>query len=193
MINIGIGGSDVGPVMAYEALRHSSQRDMTFRFFSSVDSADFAEATHDLGPEETLFIVCSKTFKTLETLTNARGARAWSLLTPGDARAMAKHVVAVSTGSEEVSKFGIDPGYVFGFWDWVGGRYSMDSAIGRSTMIAMLAGFRALDERFRNSPCERNLSVLMGLIAIWNNNFLDAETVGVLPVESLENIKNCAS
>jgi glucose-6-phosphate isomerase len=189
VINIGIGGSDLGPVMAYEALRHYSQRNMTFRFVSNVDGTDFTEATHDLDPEETLFIVCSKTFTTLETLTNARTARAWSLRTLGDERAIAKHFVAVSTNAEAVSTFGIDPEHMFVFWDWVGGRYSMDSAIGLSTMIAigpdnfraMLAGFRALDEHFHNAPFERNLPVLMGMLAIWNNNFLGAETVAVLP------------
>jgi glucose-6-phosphate isomerase len=191
VINIGIGGSDLGPVMAYEALRHYSQRDMTFRFVSNVDGTDFAEATRDLDPEETLFIVCSKTFTTLETLTNAHTARAWSLGKLVDERAIAKHFVAVSTNGKEVSKFGIDPEHMFGFWDWVGGRYSMDAAIGLSTMIAvgaenfraMLAGFHALDEHFRSAPFERNLPVLLGLFAIWNNNFLGAETVAVLPYE----------
>jgi glucose-6-phosphate isomerase len=191
VINIGIGGSDLGPVMAYEALRHYSQRDLSFRFVSNVDGTDFAEATHDLDPEETLFIVCSKTFTTLETLTNAHTARAWSLRKLGDERAIARHFVAVSTNAEEVSKFGIDPEHMFVFWDWVGGRYSMDSAIGLSTMIAigaenfraMLAGFHALDEHFRSAPFERNLPVLMGLLAIWNNNFLGAETIAVLPYE----------
>jgi glucose-6-phosphate isomerase len=189
VINIGIGGSDLGPVMAYEALRHYSQRDMTFRFVSNVDGTDFVEATRELDAGETLFIVCSKTFTTLETLTNAHTARAWSLRTLGDERAIAKHFVAVSTNAEEVSKFGIDNANMFGFWDWVGGRYSMDSAIGLSTMIAigpenfraMLAGFHAMDEHFRSAPFERNLPVLMGLLAIWNNNFLGAETAAVLP------------
>ena len=191
VINIGIGGSDLGPVMACEALRHYSQRDMTFRFVSNVDGTDIEEATRDIDPEETLFIVCSKTFTTLETLTNARTARAWSLRTLGDERAIAKHFVAVSTNAEEVSKFGIDNANMFGFWDWVGGRYSMDSAIGLSTMIAigaenfraMLTGFRALDEHFRSAPFERNLPVLLGLLAIWNINFLGADTVAVLPYE----------
>jgi glucose-6-phosphate isomerase len=191
VINIGIGGSDLGPVMAYEALRHYSQRDMTFRFVSNVDGTDFLEATCDLDPEETLFIVCSKTFTTLETLTNAHTARAWSLRKLGEERAIARHFVAVSTNAEEVSKFGIDPEHMFGFWDWVGGRYSMDSAIGLSTMIAigtanfraLLAGFHAMDEHFRSAPLERNLPALLGLLAIWNNNFLGAETVAVLPYE----------
>jgi glucose-6-phosphate isomerase len=191
VINIGIGGSDLGPVMAYEALRHYSQRDMTFRFVSNVDGTDFVEATCDLDPEETLFIVCSKTFTTLETLTNAHTARAWSLRKLGEERAIARHFVAVSTNAEEVSKFGIDPEHMFGFWDWVGGRYSMDSAIGLSTMIAigtanfraLLAGFHAMDEHFRSAPLERNLPALLGLLAIWNNNFLGAETVAVLPYE----------
>jgi len=191
VINIGIGGSDLGPVMAYEALRHYSQRDMTFRFVSNVDGTDFEEATRDLDPEETLFVVCSKTFTTLETLTNARTARAWSLRKLGDERAIAKHFVAVSTNAEEVSKFGINPEQMFGFWDWVGGRYSMDSAIGLSIMIAigaanfraLLAGFHAMDEHFRSAPFERNLPALLGLLAVWNNNFLGAETVAVLPYE----------
>jgi glucose-6-phosphate isomerase len=191
VINIGIGGSDLGPVMAYEALRHYSRRNMTFRFVSNVDGTDFAEATRDIDPEETLFIVCSKTFTTLETLTNAHTARAWSLGKLGDERAIARHFVAVSTNAEAVSKFGIDPEHMFGFWDWVGGRYSMDSAIGLSTMIAigvknfraMLAGFHALDEHFSSAPFDRNLPVLLGLLAVWNNNFLGAETVAVLPYE----------
>ena len=191
VINIGIGGSDLGPVMAYEALRHYSRRDMNFRFISNVDGTDFAEATRDLDPAETLFIVCSKTFTTLETLTNARTARAWSLAKLGDERAIAKHFVAVSTNAKEVSKFGIDPEHMFGFWDWVGGRYSMDSAIGLSTMIAigaanfraLLAGFHSMDEHFRSAPLERNLPALLGLLAVWNNNFLGAETVAVLPYE----------
>jgi glucose-6-phosphate isomerase len=189
VINIGIGGSDLGPVMAYEALRHYSQRDMSFRFVSNVDGTDFVEATRDIDPEETLFIVCSKTFTTLETLTNARAARAWCLQKLGDEQAIRKHFVAVSTNAKEVSKFGIDPANMFGFWDWVGGRYSMDSAIGMSTMIAigpdnytaMLSGFHAMDEHFRTTPFERNLPALMGLLAILNNNFLGAETVAVLP------------
>ena len=191
VINIGIGGSDLGPVMAYEALRHYSRRDMTFRFVSNVDGSDFVEATRDLDPAETLFIVCSKTFTTLETLTNARAARAWCLQGLGDERAIAKHFVAVSTNTAEVVKFGIDPDNMFEFWDWVGGRYSMDSAIGLSTMLAigpenfraMLAGFRALDEHFQSAPLECNLPVLMGLLAIWNINFLRASTVAVLPYD----------
>lgn len=191
VINIGIGGSDLGPVMAYEALRHYSQRDLTIRFVSNVDGTDFAEATYDLDPEETLFIVCSKTFTTLETLTNAQTARDWSLRTLGDARAIAKHFVAVSTNVEEVSKFGIDPEHMFAFWDWVGGRYSLESAIGLSTMIAigpenfraLLAGFRAMDEHFSSAPFHHNLPVLMGLLAIWNSNFLGAATAAVLPYD----------
>ncbi|MCR4332800.1 MAG: glucose-6-phosphate isomerase, partial [Sulfuricaulis sp.] len=191
VINIGIGGSDLGPVMAYEALRHYGQRDMTFRFVSNVDGTDFAEATRDLDPEETLFIVCSKTFTTLETLTNAHSARAWSLRTLGDERAVRRHFVAVSTNAEGVAGFGIDTANMFGFWDWVGGRYSMDSAIGLSTMIAigpehfraMLTGFHAMDQHFRSAPFERNLPVLMGMLAVWNCNFLDAQTVAVLPYE----------
>ena len=191
VINIGIGGSDLGPVMAYEALRYYSQRDMTFRFVSNVDGTDFEEATRDLDPEETLFIICSKTFTTLETLTNAHSARAWSLRKLGDERAVRRHFVAVSTNGEGVSGFGIDTANMFGFWDWVGGRYSMDSAIGLSTMIAigpenfraMLAGFHAMDQHFRSAPFERNLPVLMGMLAVWNCNFLDAQTVAVLPYE----------
>jgi len=191
VVNIGIGGSDLGPVMAYEALRHYSQRDMTFRFVSNVDGTDFAEAVHGLDPGETLFVICSKTFTTLETLTNARAARAWCLQTIRDEKAVAKHFVAVSTNAAEVAKFGIDVDNMFGFWDWVGGRYSMDSAIGLSTMLAigsqnfraMLAGFRAMDEHFRSAPFERNLPVLLGLLAIWNSNFLGAPTVAVLPYE----------
>jgi glucose-6-phosphate isomerase len=196
VISIGIGGSDLGPVMAYEALRDYSQRDIAFRFVSNVDGTDFAEATRDLDAAETLFIVCSKTFTTLETLTNAHAARAWALKALGvsgndEGKAVAKHFVAVSTNAEEVTKFGIDTANMFGFWDWVGGRYSMDSAIGLSTMIAigpdhfreMLAGFHAMDEHFRHAPLEKNLPVLMGLLAIWNNNFLDAATVAVLPYE----------
>lgn len=192
VISIGIGGSDLGPVMAYEALKHYSQRDMTFRFVSNVDGTDFAEAVQDLDAAETLFIICSKTFSTLETLTNAHAARAWCLGgLGGDDKAVAKHFVAVSTNAEGVEKFGIDTANMFGFWDWVGGRYSMDSAIGLSTMLAigpenfraMLAGFHELDEHFRNAPMERNLPVLMGLLAIWNNNFLGAPTVAVLPYE----------
>ena len=182
-------GSDLGPVMAYEALRHYSRRDLTFRFVSNVDSTDFVEATRGLAPEETLFIVSSKTFTTLETMTNAQSAREWSLGTLGDDSAIAKHFVAVSTNAEEVTKFGIDPDNMFGFWDWVGGRYSMDSAIGLSTMLAigpdgfrdLLAGFHALDEHFRTTPLERNLPVLMGLLAVWYGDFFDAQTVGVMP------------
>jgi len=191
VINIGIGGSDLGPVMAYEALRHYSQRDMTFRFVSNVDGTDFAEATRDLDPGETLFIICSKTFTTLETLTNAHSARAWSLRELGDERAVRRHFVAVSTNAEAVARFGIDTDNMFGFWDWVGGRYSMDSAIGLSTMIAigpenfraMLAGFNAMDEHFRSAPFEQNLPVLMAMLAIWNSNFFGAQTVAVLPYE----------
>ncbi len=189
VINIGIGGSDLGPVMAFEALRHYSQRDLVFRFVSNVDGTDFVEAVHDLNPAETLFVICSKTFTTLETLTNAHAARAWCLHALGDERAVAKHFVAVSTNAAEVVKFGIDVDNMFGFWDWVGGRYSMDSAIGLSTMLAigpehfraMLAGFHAMDVHFRSAPLDRNLPVLLGLLAIWNNNFLGATTVAVLP------------
>jgi glucose-6-phosphate isomerase len=191
VINIGIGGSDLGPVMAYEALRHYSQRDMTFRFVSNVDGTDFSESVRDLEPGETLFIICSKTFTTLETLTNARAARAWCLRGLGDEKAVARHFVAVSTNADEVAKFGIDLDNMFGFWDWVGGRYSMDSAVGLSTMLAvgadnfraMLAGFHAMDEHFRSAPPDRNLPLLLGLLAIWNNDFLDAPTVAVLPYE----------
>ena len=191
VISIGIGGSDLGPVMAYEALRDYSRRDMTFRFVSNVDGTDFVEATRDLDAAETLFIVCSKTFTTLETLTNAHAARQWCVAALGNEQAVAKHFVAVSTNAAEVEKFGIDTAQMFGFWDWVGGRYSMDSAIGLSTMLAvgpehfrgMLDGFHAMDEHFRHAPYERNLPVLMGLLAIWNNNFLDAATVAVLPYE----------
>lgn len=191
IINIGIGGSDLGPVMAYEALRYYSQRDMIFRFVSNVDGTDFAEATRDLDPAETLFIICSKTFTTLETLTNAHAARAWSLRKLADDRAVRRHFVAVSANAEEVSRFGIDSANRFGFWDWVGGRYSMDSAIGLSTMIAigpenfsaMLAGFHAMDQHFRSAPFARNLPVLMGMLTVWNCNFLDAQTVAVLPYE----------
>jgi glucose-6-phosphate isomerase len=191
VVNIGIGGSDLGPVMAYEALRHYSQRDLTFRFVSNVDGTDIAEATRDLDPEETLFIVSSKTFTTLETLTNATTAREWLLATLHDEAAVAKHFVAVSTNAEEVAKFGIDTDNMFGFWDWVGGRYSMDSAIGLSTMIAigpdgfrqMLAGFHAVDEHFRTAPFERNLPVLLGLLTVWYTDFLGAETIAVLPYD----------
>ncbi|MBF6569188.1 MAG: glucose-6-phosphate isomerase [Candidatus Binataceae bacterium] len=191
VINIGIGGSDLGPVMAYEALRHYSDRKLAMRFVSNVDGTDFAEATRDLDPAETLFIISSKTFTTLETMTNAHSARAWSLKALGDEKAVAKHFVAVSTNAAEVTKFGIDTANMFGFWDWVGGRYSMDSAIGLSTMIAvgaenfraMLGGFHAMDEHFRTTPFERNLPVIMGLLAIWYNNFFGAQTVAVLPYE----------
>ena len=191
VINIGIGGSDLGPVMAYEALRHYSRRDMTFRFVSNIDGTDFAEATRDLNAEETLFIVSSKTFTTLETMTNAHTARQWALAKLGDEKAVAKHFVAVSTNAEEVTKFGIDTANMFGFWDWVGGRYSMDSAIGLSTMLAigpdnfrsMLAGFHAIDEHFRTTPFERNIPVLMGLLTVWYTDFFDAQTVAVLPYD----------
>ncbi len=191
VINIGIGGSDLGPVMAYEALRHYSTRDMTFRFVSNVDGTDFAEATRDLNAEETLFIISSKTFTTLETMTNARTARDWSLKELKESSAVAKHFVAVSTNDDEVRRFGIDTENMFGFWDWVGGRYSMDSAIGLSTMIAigpdnfrsMLDGFHQMDEHFRSAPFEKNLPVLMGLIGIWYNNFFGTQTVAVLPYE----------
>jgi glucose-6-phosphate isomerase len=190
-INIGIGGSDLGPVMAYEALKHYSQRDMTFRFVSNVDGSDFAEATRDLEPAETLFIVSSKTFMTLETMTNANTARRWALNSLGDEKAVAKHFVAVSTNAEEVSKFGIDTDNMFGFWDWVGGRYSMDSAIGLSTMLAigpdrfteMLAGFHEMDEHFRTAPFDKNLPVLMGLLAVWYSDFFGAQTIAVLPYD----------
>jgi glucose-6-phosphate isomerase len=191
VVNIGIGGSDLGPVMAYEALRHYARRDMTFRFVSNVDSTDFAEATRELDPAETLFIVSSKTFTTLETMTNARTAREWSVQALGDESAIAKHFVAVSTNADEVSKFGIDTDNMFGFWDWVGGRYSMDSAIGLSTMLAigperfreLLAGFHEMDMHFQSTPFERNLPVLMGLLAVWYGDFFDAQTVGVMPYE----------
>jgi len=191
VVNIGIGGSDLGPVMAYEALRHYTRRDLTFRFVSNVDSTDFVEATRDLSAEETLFVVSSKTFTTLETMTNARSARAWALATLGDEAAVAKHFVAVSTNAEEVSSFGIDRGNMFGFWDWVGGRYSMDSAIGLSTMLAvgserfreLLAGFHAMDEHFRTAPHERNLPVLLGLLCVWYGDFFGAQTAGVMPYE----------
>jgi glucose-6-phosphate isomerase len=191
VINIGIGGSDLGPVMAYEALRHYSLRDMNFRFVSNVDGTDFAEAVRDLDPEETVFIICSKTFTTLETLTNARAARAWCLGKLGSDQAVRRHFVAVSTNAEEVAKFGIDTANMFGFWDWVGGRYSMDSAIGLSTMVAigaknfraMLGGFHAMDEHFRTAPFERNLPVLMGLLTVWYNNFFDVQASAVLPYD----------
>jgi glucose-6-phosphate isomerase len=191
VVNIGIGGSDLGPVMAYEALRHYSQRDLTFRFVSNIDGTDFYEATRDLDAGETLFIVSSKTFTTLETMTNARTARDWLLATLKDPAAVARHFVAVSTNAGEVAKFGIDTANMFEFWDWVGGRYSLDSAIGLSTMIAigpaqfraMLDGFHRMDEHFRTAPFERNLPVLMGLLGIWYNNFFGAQTVAVLPYE----------
>ncbi|HEY0232510.1 MAG TPA: glucose-6-phosphate isomerase [Dokdonella sp.] len=192
IVNIGIGGSDLGPVMAFEALRHYSRRDLQFRFVSNVDGIDFVEATRDLDADETLFVICSKTFTTLETLTNAHAARAWTLAAfGGDESAVARHFVAVSTNAVEVAGFGIDTANMFGFWDWVGGRYSMDSAIGLSTMLAigadgfrdLLAGFHAIDEHFRSTPFERNLPVLLGLIGLWNTNFLGAETVAVLPYE----------
>ena len=192
VINIGIGGSDLGPVMAYDALKHYSERAMTFRFVSNVDGTDFAEAVQDLDPSETLFIISSKTFTTLETMTNAHTARAWSLAgLKGDEKSVAKHFVAVSTNTEKVQEFGIDPANMFEFWDWVGGRYSMDSAIGLSTMLAigpdnfraMLDGFHQMDEHFRTAPFERNLPVLMGLLAVWYNNFFGAQTVAVLPYE----------
>jgi len=192
VVNIGIGGSDLGPVMAYEALRHYSQRDLNFRFVSNVDGADFFEATQDLDAEETLFIISSKTFTTLETMSNARTARDWALNTLKDPVAVAKHFVAVSTNAAEVAKFGIDTANMFGFWDWVGGRYSMDSAIGLSTMLAigplqfrfMLDGFHEMDEHFRTAPFEKNLPVLMGLLGLWYNNFFGAQTAAVLPYEN---------
>ena len=192
IVNIGIGGSDLGPVMAYEALRHYTDRSLTFRFVSNVDGTDFAEATHDLDPTETLFIISSKTFTTLETMTNAASAREWSLAgLGGDKAAVAKHFVAVSTNAEKVSEFGIDTANMFGFWDWVGGRYSMDSAIGLSNMIALgpdnfreiLAGFHAMDEHFRTAPFEQNIPVLHGLLALWYNDFYGAQTVAVLPYD----------
>ncbi|HXJ44546.1 MAG TPA: glucose-6-phosphate isomerase [Bryobacteraceae bacterium] len=191
VVNIGIGGSDLGPVMAYEALKYYRQRDMTFRFVSNVDGTDFVEATRGLQAEETLFIVSSKTFTTLETMTNAHTARKWVLKALRDEKAVVRHFVAISTNTSKVEDFGIDLANMFGFWDWVGGRYSMDSAIGLSTMIAigpehfreMLAGFHAMDEHFRTAPFERNLPVLMGLLAVWYNDFFDAQTVAVLPYE----------
>jgi glucose-6-phosphate isomerase len=191
VINIGIGGSDLGPVMAYEALRHYSDRDMTFRFVSNVDSTDFVEATRDLAADETLFIVSSKTFGTIETLTNATSARDWVVEQLGDESAVAKHFVAVSTNAKLVAGFGIDTANMFGFWDWVGGRYSMDSAIGLSTMVAvgpdgfaeMLAGFHDMDEHFRTAPAGANLPVLMGLLAVWYGDFFDAQTYGVMPYD----------
>jgi glucose-6-phosphate isomerase len=191
VVNIGIGGSDLGPVMAYEALRHYGRRDLTFRFVSNVDSTDFVEATHDLFADETLFVVSSKTFGTLETLTNARSARDWVISQLGDEEAIARHFVAVSTNAERVAEFGIDTANMFGFWDWVGGRYSMDSAIGLSVMLAigpehfgeMLAGFHEMDEHFRTAPLARNLPVLMGLLAVWYVNFFRVQTIGVMPYE----------
>jgi glucose-6-phosphate isomerase len=191
VINVGIGGSDLGPVMAYEALKYYSQRDMIFRFVSNVDGTDFAEATRNLNPEETLFVICSKTFATLETMTNAQTAREWVLKAMSDEKAVPRHFVAVSTNTAKVEQFGIDSANMFGFWDWVGGRYSMDSAIGLSTMIAigpeqfraMLSGFHEMDEHFRRAPFERNLPVLMGLLVVWYNAFFDAQTVAVLPYE----------
>ena len=191
IVNVGIGGSDLGPVMAYEALRHYSQRDLTFRFVSNVDSTDFAEATRDLSADETLFIISSKTFSTLETLTNAHSARDWVVGQLGSEDAVARHFVAVSTNEKRVKEFGIDPANMFGFWDWVGGRYSMDSAIGLSTMVAigpgqfaeMLAGFHEMDEHFKTAPFTSNLPVLMGLLAVWYGDFFDAQTYGVMPYE----------
>jgi len=191
VVNIGIGGSDLGPVMAYEALRHYSRRDLTFRFVSNVDGTDFAEATRDLAADETLFIVASKTFTTLETMTNAQSARQWTLAALHDEQAIAKHFVALSTNGAEVSKFGIDTANMFGFWDWVGGRYSMDSAIGLSTMLAigpdnfraLLAGFHAMDEHFRHAPFGRNLPVLLGLLAVWYDDFFNAQTAAILPYD----------
>ena len=191
VVNVGIGGSDLGPVMAYEALRHYTTRDITFRFVSNVDSTDFAEATRDLDPEQTLFIISSKTFGTLETLTNAASARDWIVSALGAEEAVAKHFVAVSTNAERVTKFGIDTANMFGFWDWVGGRYSMDSAIGLSSMIAlgpegfyeMLAGFHEMDEHFRTAPLEQNLPVLMGLLAVWYRDFFGLQSYGVMPYE----------
>jgi glucose-6-phosphate isomerase len=191
VVNIGIGGSDLGPVMAYEALKHYSQRDITFRFVSNVDGTDFAEAVEDLHADETLFLVASKTFTTLETMTNAHSAREWALASLKDDAAIAKHFVAISTNAKEVSKFGIDTANMFEFWDWVGGRYSMDSAIGLSTMVAigpvafreMLAGFHAMDVHFRTTPFEKNLPALMGLLTVWYTDFFDAQTMAVLPYE----------
>ncbi|MBS1845947.1 MAG: glucose-6-phosphate isomerase [Actinobacteria bacterium] len=192
VVNIGIGGSDLGPVMAYEALRHYSRREMAFRFVSNIDGTDFVEATRDLDPEETLFVISSKTFTTLETMTNARSAREWSLAgLGGEAKAVAKHFVAVSTNAEGVAEFGIDTDNMFGFWDWVGGRYSMDSAIGLSTMLAigpaqfeqMLAGFHAMDEHFRETPSGGNLPMIMGLLSVWYADFFGAETCGIFPYD----------
>ena len=191
VVNVGIGGSDLGPVMAYEALRHYSRRDLTFRFVSNVDATDFVEATRDLSADETLFIISSKTFGTLETLTNATSARDWIVAELGDEAAVARHFVAVSTNAEKVAAFGIDTDNMFGFWDWVGGRYSMDSAIGLSTMVAigpdhfaeLLSGFHAMDEHFKAAPLEANLPVLMGLLAVWYGDFFDAQSTGVMPYE----------
>jgi glucose-6-phosphate isomerase len=191
VISIGIGGSDLGPVMAYEALKHYSQRDLSFQFVSNVDGTDFAEATHGLNADETLFIICSKTFTTLETMTNGQTARTWVLSQLKDEKAVAKHFVAVSTNAAKVSEFGIDTANMLGFWDWVGGRYSMDSAIGLSTMIAigpenfraMLSGFREMDHHFRNAPFDQNMPALMGLLAVWYNTLFEAQTVAVLPYE----------
>lgn len=191
VVNIGIGGSDLGPVMAYEALRHYSQRGLTMRFVSNVDGTDFVEAVQDLSADETLFLVASKTFTTLETMTNAHSAREWLLASLKDDAAVAKHFVAISTNDKEVAKFGIDTANMFGFWDWVGGRYSMDSAIGLSTMIAigpenfraMLAGFHAMDEHFRTAPFEKNLPVILGLLTVWYTDFFDAQTIAILPYE----------
>ncbi len=195
IVNIGIGGSDLGPSMAYEALKHYSDRALTARFVSNIDGTDFVEATLDLDPAETLFVISSKTFTTLETLTNARSAREWCLKALGDESAVAKHFVAVSTNTEEVAKFGIDTANMFEFWDWVGGRYSYDSAIGLSLMIAigpehfyeMLSGFHQVDEHFRTAPFERNLPVILGLLGIWYNNFFGAETVAILPYDQYLN------
>jgi len=192
VVNVGIGGSDLGPVMAYEALRHYTRRDLTFRFVSNVDSTDFVEATRDLAPEETLFVISSKTFTTLETMTNARSARAWALAALGNEAAIARHFVAVSTNADEVASFGIDPANMFGFWDWVGGRYSLDSAIGLSTMLAigpdgfrdLLAGFRALDEHFARAPLGGNLPATHGLLTVWYRSFLGAQTTAVVPYSS---------
>jgi glucose-6-phosphate isomerase len=191
IVNIGIGGSDLGPVMAYQALRHYSERELTFRFISNIDGTDFAEATRDLDAAETLFIISSKTFTTLETMTNASSARTWLINALGDEQAVAKHFVAVSTNADAVSKFGIDTANMFGFWDWVGGRYSMESAIGLSTMIAigpdnfrdMLAGSHAIDEHFRRTPFAQNMPVIMGLLAVWYSNFFGSETIAVLPYD----------
>ncbi len=191
IVNVGIGGSDLGPVMAYEALRYYSRRDLTVRFVSNVDSTDLVEATRDLSPDETLFVISSKTFSTLETLTNAHSARRWVVDALGSADAVARHFVAVSTDAERVSRFGIDPANMFGFWDWVGGRYSMDSAIGLSTMLAigpelfdeLLAGFHEMDRHFADAPLEQNLPVLMGLLAVWYGDFFGAQTTAILPYE----------